>query len=126
MDCPLQSYQRLVCHKATPETITSQENGKHMQFRKLIVLAVVCAAAVTAAITPRGISATGHRASLSADLSAFEAAQSTGIVRVIAHGGNADPAAAAARHSVRVVRVLDHAAVLEANAAQIESLRGEP
>ena len=97
-----------------------------MQFRRLIVLALVCAAAVTAAIPPRGLSTLRHRASLSDDLSAFAAAHSTSTVHVIAHGGDTDLAAVAARHGVRVVRVLDHAAVLEANASQIEALRSEP
>jgi len=97
-----------------------------MQFRKLIVLAVVCAAAVAAAILPRGLSTLRHRASLSDDLRAFAAAHSTSTVHVIAHGGDADVAAVAARHGVRVVRILDHAAVLEVSATQIEALREEP
>ena len=97
-----------------------------MQSRKLIVLVFVCAAALAAAVVPGGKSALRHRASVSDDLAAYQAAHSTGTVRVIAHGGDADLPAAAARHGVRVVRVLDHGAVLEANAAQIESLRGEP
>lgn len=97
-----------------------------MQSRKLIVLAVVCAAAITAATTPRRTSAPGHRASLSDDLRAFQAAHSLKTVRVIAHGGDANLAAIAARHGARIVRTLDHAAVFEANSLQIESLRAEP
>ena len=97
-----------------------------MQSRKLIVLAVVGAAAITAATTPRGTSAPGHRASLSDDLRAFQAAHSAQTVRVIAHGGDANLAAIAARHGARIVRTLDQAAVLEANSQQIESLRAEP
>jgi serine protease AprX len=47
-------------------------------------------------------------------------------VRVIAHGSDADLAAVAARHGVPLVRVLDHAAVLEATAAQIDALSADP
>jgi len=97
-----------------------------MQFRKLIVLAVVCAAAVAAATAPRTTGNLRQRASLSDDLRALEGAQSTKAVRVIAHGTEKDLRAIAARHDVPVVRVLSDAAVFEATAAQIEALRDEP
>jgi serine protease AprX len=93
-----------------------------MHFRKLIVLGLVCAAAVAVGAVRRDASAVRHQASLSADLQAFRAAHSTKAARVIAHGGDADVAAAAARHGVTVMRRLAHAAVLEATAAQIDAL----
>ena len=71
-----------------------------MQSRKLIVLVCVCAAALAAAVVPGGKSALRHRASVSDDLAAYQAAHSTGTVRVIAHGGDADLPAAAARVTV--------------------------
>jgi serine protease AprX len=97
-----------------------------MQFRKLIVLAVVCAAAVAAATAPRGTSHLRQRASLSDDLRAFQAAHSTKAVRVIAHGTEDNVRAVAARHGLSVVRVLNGASVLEATSAQIDALRDEP
>ena len=93
-----------------------------MQFRKPIVLVMVCAAAMAVGAIRRDASAVRHHASLSADVQAFRATHSTKAVRVIAHGGDADVSAAAARHGVTVLRRLDHAAVLEATAAQIDAL----
>src|SRR5689334_14482836 len=121
--CPLQSYQRRACRNPATRKLT--QIGKVMQSRKLIVLVVVCAAAIAAAVTPRSSITSRHRASLSDDLRAFEASHSTTPVRVIAHGGH-DLAAIAARNGVHVVRTLDAAAVVEANAAQITALSAEP
>jgi serine protease AprX len=95
-----------------------------MQARGIIVLGAVCTAAISVALLPRDMSS--RRASLSDDLRAFEATHSTKSVRVIAHGGTGDVAAVAANHGVTVVRKLEHAAVLEATAAQIDALRAEP
>src|SRR5258705_1232612 len=97
-----------------------------MQFRKLIVLVAICAAAVAAATTLRGTSHLRQRASLSDDLLAFQAAHSTKAVRVIAHGTEDNVRAVAARHGLSVVRVLNGASVLEATSAQIDALRDEP
>ncbi len=97
-----------------------------MQFRKLIVLVAVCAAAVAAATAPRGTSHLRQRASLSDDLLAFQAAHSTKAVRVIAHGTEDNVRAVAARHGLSVVRVLNGASVLEATSVQIDALRDEP
>jgi serine protease AprX len=97
-----------------------------MQFRKLIVLLVVCAAAVAAAMAPRGTTQLRQRASLSDDLRAFQAAHSTKAVRVIAHGTEDHVRVVAARHGLSVVRVLNGASVLEATSPQIEALRDEP
>ena len=94
-----------------------------MHFRKLFVLIVVCAAAVTAATASR--TTQPRRASISEDLRAFQARHSTKAVRVIAHGGEGDVQAIASRHGVRVVRTLEDGAVLEATQAQIEALRDE-
>jgi len=94
-----------------------------MQFRKVIVVVAVCAAATIAATTPRPAR---HRASLSDDLRAFTATHSTKVVRVIAHGTELDLHVIAARHGAHVARVLNDGAVLEANAAQIEALAAEP
>src|SRR5213080_2020646 len=99
--------------------------GKHMPFRKLIVLAVVCAAAVAAATSPRTPVKAHIRASLSDDLLAFEASHSAKAVRVIAHGSEPQLRELAARNGVHIHRFLDNAAVFEATAPQIEALRGE-
>ncbi|HXD15694.1 MAG TPA: S8 family peptidase [Vicinamibacterales bacterium] len=96
-----------------------------MQLRKLIVLGVVCAAAVAAATAPRS-NHLRHRASVSDDLRAIEAGHSTKAVRVIAHGTESDVRTAAARHGVPVVRVLTDGVVLEATTAQLDALRNEP
>ncbi|HEY3093027.1 MAG TPA: S8 family peptidase [Vicinamibacterales bacterium] len=96
-----------------------------MQFRKLIVLGVVCAAAVAAATAPHS-SNLRHRASVSDDLRALEARHSTKAVRVIAHGTETGVRTAAARHGVPVVRVLTDGVVLEATTAQLDALRNEP
>ena len=96
-----------------------------MQLRKLIVLGVVCAAAVAAVTAPRSNNLR-HRASVSDDLRAFEAKHSTKVVRVIAHGTETDVRTAAARHGVPVVRVLTGGVVLEATTAQLDALRDEP
>ncbi|HYS27514.1 MAG TPA: hypothetical protein VEP46_18020, partial [Vicinamibacterales bacterium] len=96
-----------------------------MQLRKLIVLSVVCAAAVAAATAPRSNNLR-HRASVSDDLRAFEGKHSTKVVRVIAHGTETDVRTAAARHGVPVVRVLTGGVVLEATTAQLDALRDEP
>ena len=93
-----------------------------MQFRKLIVPVTVCVTAIAVASIHRDASTVRHHASLSTDLEAFQAAHSRKSVRVIAHGSDANLAAVATRHGVPVVRVLDHAAVLEATAAQIDAL----
>jgi len=97
-----------------------------MQFRKLIVLAAVCGAAVAISTTSQKGAALQHRASLSNDLAAFQASHSTKTVRVIAHGTHGDLHALAARHGVPVVRTLADGAVLEATASQLEALRAEP
>ena len=96
-----------------------------MQLRKLIVLGVVCAAAVVAATAPHSNNLR-HRASVSDDLRAFEARHSSKVVRVIAHGTETDVRTAAARHGVPVVRVLTDGVVLEATTAQLDALRDEP
>src|SRR5882762_9028339 len=95
-----------------------------MQFRKLLILTPVCAALVIVANTPSEV--TRHRASLSDDLQAFQASHSTSAVRVIALGREDDLRAVASRHGVHIVRLLENAAVLEATAAQIDTLRNEP
>jgi serine protease AprX len=97
-----------------------------MQVRKLIVLAVVGAAAVAAATLPGNTSQVRHRASVSDDLRAFGATHSTRSVRVIAHGVDGDVRTIAERHRLPVVRVLNDGAVVEATAAQIDALRDEP
>jgi len=95
-----------------------------MQIRKLLILTPVCAALVIVANTPSEV--TRHRASLSDDLQAFQASHSTSAVRVIALGREDDLRAVANRHGVHIVRLLENAAVLEATAAQIDTLRNEP
>jgi serine protease AprX len=97
-----------------------------MQFRKVIVMVAVCAAATIAATTTRPGGSVRHRASLSEDLRAFAATHSTKVVRVIVHGTEQDVHPIAARHGVHVARVLNDGAVLEANAAQIDALAAEP
>src|SRR5258705_12202085 len=96
-----------------------------MQLRKLVVLGVVCAAAVAAATAPRSNNLR-HRASVSDDLRSFEAKHSTKAVRVIAHGTETDVRTAAARHGVPVVRVLTGGGVLAATTAQLDAPRNEP
>jgi hypothetical protein len=69
--------------------------------------------------------AASGRAHLSRDLQAQIAAHA-GTMRVLVHGSVDEVTAIASRHGVRIVRLLHSGAVLEANAAQVESLRGDP
>ena len=96
-----------------------------MHLRKLLGLVAVCAAAIAISTSPRG-GAAHHRATISDDLRALETAHPARSVQVIVRGGEQQLRAIAARHHVPVVRVLADAAVLQANAAQIEALRAEP
>jgi serine protease AprX len=96
-----------------------------MHFRKWLVLLPVCVAAVAISMSPH-TGGVHHRATISDDLRAIEAAQPSHAVNVIVRGGEQQLRAMAARHDVPVVRVLADGAVLQANAAQIEALRAEP
>jgi hypothetical protein len=65
-------------------------------------------------------------ASLSTDLVAYRATHSSVPVRVIVRGTQGRLRLLATRHGVRIVRMLDGEAVLEANAAQLDALSQEP
>src|SRR4030095_1782645 len=99
---------------------SNPDQRRSMQFRKVIVVVAVCAAATIVATTPRPGVDVRHRASLSDDLRAFAATHSTKVVRVIAHGTDQDLHIIAARHGVHVARVLNGGADLEANSSPVE------
>ena len=101
-----------------------------MRLRKLIaIFTFVAAIAGFAIVGPRittGRNAADQSASLSTDLLAYQATHSNVPVRVIVQGTQGRLRLLAARHGVRVVRMLEGEAVLEANAAQLDTLSREP
>ena len=75
---------------------------------------------------PAPVATAPRRAPLSFDLRLHKQARPRQAARVIVHGDAAGVQALAARHRVRVVRLLDGAAVLEATAAQLDALELDP
>jgi serine protease AprX len=73
-------------------------------------------------LAPR-IGTRAHRAHVSRDLEAHVARRSGERIRVIVHGDQNVIEALAARHGLRVARLLDDAGVIEANSAEIEALQ---
>src|SRR5258706_15598162 len=104
--------------------------GKIMRLRRLIgIFTFVAAIAGFATVGPTitsGRDAANQPASLSTDLLAYQATHSNVPVRVIVRGTQGRLRLLAARHGVRVVRMLEGEAVLEANAAQLGTLSREP
>ena len=101
-----------------------------MRPRKLIGIFTFVAAIAGFAIVGPTLTTERHAAnqaaSLSTDLLAYQATHSNVPVRVIVKGTQGRLRLLAARHGVRVVRMLEGEAVLEANAAQLDTLSREP
>jgi serine protease AprX len=92
--------------------------------RRLFPLAF--AAAWLAVAVPATVATAPRRAPLSLDLQRHQTQRPRQAARVIVHGDPAALRALASRHRVRLLRVLDHEAVVEANAAQIDALASDP
>src|SRR5258705_877740 len=101
-----------------------------MRLRNLIGISPFVAAIAGLAIVGPTLTTQRHPAnqpaSLSTDLLAYQATHSNVPVRVIVQGTQDRLRLLAARHGVRVVRMLEGEAVLEANAAQLDTLSREP
>src|SRR5258705_4434101 len=101
-----------------------------MRLRNLIGISPFVAAIAGLAIVGPTLTTQRHPAnqpaSLSTDLLAYQATHSNVPVRVIVQGTQDRLRLLAARHGVRVVRMLEGEAVLEANAPQLGTLSREP
>ena len=84
------------------------------------------AAAWLAIAMPVSVATAPRRAPLSLDLQLHQKARPRQATRVIVHGDPETVRAAAARHGVRVLRMLDGEAVVEANGAQLDALASSP
>ena len=93
--------------------------------RRMIPL-LLFAAAWLAIAMPATVATAPRRAPLSLDLQRHQKQRPRQNARVIVHGDPAALRAIAARHRVRLLRVLDHEAVVEANGAQIDALASDP
>src|SRR5262245_4609638 len=93
----------------------------------LRLLLLVCLTAVCVALgaPARTLTAARH-AHLSADLVARKAARPHARASVIVHGSPETVKRIAARHRLRILRMLEHDAVLEANGAEIAALSADP
>lgn len=91
--------------------------------RALIALIAVCA--WLALVTPTHVVTAPRRARLSADLQRHQQSRARHKTRVIVHGDRARLREIASRHGVRVVREMQHEAVLEATGAQVDALAAE-
>ena len=90
-----------------------------------IVLPIVLLVLCLAGASPDRVVRAQTRASLSGDLKALVNNRSARRTRVIVRGDAAALNTLARRHGVRVVRRLDHEAVIEANAAEIERIASD-
>jgi len=101
-----------------------------MRLRKLIFpFTLIAAVAGLAVVSPSPWTwrdAAKQSASLSTDLVAYKATHSRTPVRVIVRGTQDQLRLLSARHGVRLVRMLEGEAVLEANSAQLDTLSREP
>ena len=101
-----------------------------MRLRKPIVLFSFLAAIAGFAVVRPALwterDAVKQSVSLSTDLVAYKATHSSVPVRVIVRGTQGRLRLLSARHGVRIVRMLEGEAVLEANAAQLDTLSREP
>lgn len=91
-----------------------------------LAAAVLLPLAAVSFLTFRGLAAPPHRAHLSLDLLAYEAKRTRAPARVIVDGTPADLGALAARHHLRVLRVLAHGVVLQADSAGLTELAADP
>jgi serine protease AprX len=93
--------------------------------RRMVPLLVLAAAWLAIAV-PATVATAPRRAPLSLDLQIHRQARPRQATRVIVHGDPAAVRAAASRHGVRVLRTLDHEAVVEATGAQLDALAADP
>ena len=93
--------------------------------RRMIPLLALAAAWLAIAM-PATVATAPRRAPLSLDLQIHRKARPRQATRVIVHGDPDVVRAAASRHGVRVLRTLDHEAVIEADGAQLDALSAEP
>ena len=93
--------------------------------RRLIPLLLLATACFGIAM-PTSVATAPRRAPLSLDLQLHQKVRPSQNARVIVHGDPAALRALASRHRVRLVRVLDHEAVIEADGSQIDALASDP
>jgi serine protease AprX len=93
--------------------------------RRMLPL-LVFAAAWLAIAMPANVATAPRRAPLSLDLQLHQKKRPRTAARVIVHGDPAALRAMASRHRVRLLRVLDNEAVVEATAEQIDALAADP
>ena len=97
-------------------------NGRITMVRR--ALTVLCAAALLFALAMPA--AAQHRAKLSKDLAAEMEAPTRAALQVIVTGDAASLQGVAARHGLRVKKVLDPGVVLEGSAGQFDAAAGDP
>lgn len=90
-----------------------------------VLLPLLALAAWLSVAAPAPVVTAPRRAALSADLELHQALRPEQKTRVIVHGTPQAVRALAARQRVRLVRVLEHEAVLEATGPEIERLASE-
>src|SRR3989449_4976234 len=89
--------------------------------RRLLLLVCLTAACIALGTPARTLTAARH-AHLSADLVVRKATRPHARTSVIVHGSPETVQRIADRHGVRILRMLEHEAVLEANGAEIDAL----
>jgi serine protease AprX len=92
------------------------------RFIPLLLLATACFGIVM----PTSVATAPRRAPLSLDLQLHRQVRPRQTTRVIVHGDPAALTALASRHRVRLVRLLGHEAVVEADGPQIDALASDP
>lgn len=89
--------------------------------RRLLLLVCLTAACIALGASTRTLTA-AHRAHVSGDLMVHKATRPDARTSVIVHGSADTVKRIADRHGLRILRMLKHEAVLEANGAQIDAL----
>src|SRR5712691_2047791 len=89
--------------------------------RRLLLLVCLTAGCIALGTPARTLTAARH-APLSADLMVHKATTPHARTSVIVHGSPDTVKRIAARHGLRILRMLEHEAVLEANGAEIDAL----
>jgi serine protease AprX len=89
--------------------------------RRLLLLVCLTAACIALGAPTRTLTA-AHRAHVSGDLMVHKATRPHARTSVIVHGSADAVKRIADRHGLRILRMLKHEAVLEANGAQIDAL----
>ena len=97
-------------------------NGRMTRLRRVLAV-VIAAAALVALAMP---AAAQHRARLSGDLAAELGSPTRAAVPVIVQGDAAALQALAARHGLRVRKVLEAGVVLEGSAGQLDAAAADP